>query len=195
MVTNLVFVLGLRVEDDVWNKLRENIFEQLKARVLGWDNKVHEDPTDLGGKFKSSPVVPVLHDIQDITFKVNFLVKVRVVENLHRNLPVLVLFLQFLILEVEIVADGFTRKLDLFIHSLSEFGFKSPVSDSDGDTEEDDKEPVGFPAIGQRKETLDDPWAKDNGSRELVVGEGCAALSGKRGVRDGGVGSAVEQLG
>lgn len=155
---------------------------------------MQEDSTNLGGKLKSSPVVPILHDIQNIAFKVNFLVKVRVVENLHRDLPVLVFFLELFVLEVEIVADGFTGELDLFIHPLSEFGFKSPVSDSDGNTEEDDKEPVGFPAIGQRKKTLDNPWTKDNGSRELVVREGCAALSRERGVCDGWIGSAAEQL-
>lgn len=152
-----------------------------------------KDSTDLGGKLKSSPVMPVLHDVQNITLKINLLVKVRVVENLHRDLSVLVFLLKLLILEVEIVADGFTRELDLFIHPLSEFGFKSPVSDSDGDTEEDDEEPISLPAVGQRKKTLDDPWAKDDGSRELVVGEGCAAFSRERGIRDSGVGSAAEQ--
>lgn len=61
---------------------------------------MQEDSTNLGGKLKSSPVVPILHDIQNIAFKVNFLVKVRVVENLHRDLPVLVFFLELFVLEV-----------------------------------------------------------------------------------------------
>lgn len=154
-----------------------------------------KDSTNLGGKLKSSPVMPVLHDVQNITLEINLLVKVRVVENLHGDLSVLVLFLKLLVLEVQIVADGFTGELDLFIHPLSEFRFKSPVCDSDRDTEENDEEPVSLPALGQRKKTLDDPWAKDDGSRELVVGEGCAAFSRERGIRDSRVGSAAEQSG
>lgn len=154
-----------------------------------------KESTDLGSKLKSSPVMPVLHDVQNITLKINLLVKVCVVENLHRDLSVLILFLKLLVLEVKIVADGFTGERDLFIHPLSKFGFKSPVSDSDGDTEEDDEEPISLPAVGQRKKTLDDPWAKNDGSRELVVGERCAALSRERGIRDSGVGSAAKQSG
>lgn len=38
VVTNLVFILGLRMEDDVGNKLGKNVFEQLKVRGLGGGN-------------------------------------------------------------------------------------------------------------------------------------------------------------
>ena len=74
--------------------------------------------THLGGEFERRPVVPVLHDLQNITLKLDLSVKEGIVELLHRDLGVLV-FAQVRVLQVDVVVERFAGERDLLVEPLA----------------------------------------------------------------------------
>jgi len=126
VVTNLLFVLALGVNDDFRQQVGEDIFEELRS----------EDHL--------CPVVSLFHDFEDVTVEVNLFLKVRVVEDLHGNFFLAMIEgLEFWILDGDVLLYFLRGKDDLLILAFSVHGGEGPVCKGDGDAQEDDEKEVG----------------------------------------------------
>ena len=138
--------------------------------------------------------MPVLHNLKNISFEIDFSVKVGIVELLHRDLGRRVL-LELRVLEVDVVLDRFAGERHLFIEPLAVLGHESPIANSEGDKEDDDEEDIGLEASAPRNEALNNERRNQVYCGEVKIGKGCGSLGGKGGIRNGSVGSPGRQLG
>ena len=106
---------------------------------------------DLQGESERSPIVSVLHDLENISLEIDLSIKEFVVEGLHGDLLACIcVLLEVTVLEVDIVRNGFTGQSDFLIDSRANSGHESPVGDRDGDDEEDEEEEVKDPSCSER---------------------------------------------
>lgn len=90
---------------------------------------------------KAGPVMAEFHDLEAITIKVDFTVKVHLVEGLHWDLVLAMIFgLVFRFLESKVVLNTLARVLGLFIFARTDGGDDQPVSSQQRSTGEDGEE-------------------------------------------------------
>ena len=142
--------------------------------------------THFTGKLKRSPIMSILHDLQHIPLELKLALKVRIVENLHRDLfstP----FLNGRAFNLDIILLGPVGEWDFFIQPGTILGNKRPVRDGDGQTEDGDEEQVGLDAgVKRDKPALDEEGDGEYGRDEVVVVERSATFGGQRGVGNAG---------
>lgn len=190
VVPDLFLVLGLRVDDNVGYEIEEDVFEELHEsarhattrlrvcfRTIGalgavpaLEGEVGEaDETTHGrSELERSPVMSVLHHVQDVPLELDLAVKVRIVEHLHRDLLAPV-FVQRRRLDLEVRLLGLVGQRDLLIETTAKLGGERPVGDGDGDEDDGEDDEIGCPSGLEGDETLNEPRREEVGRRELVV--------------------------
>ena len=101
--------------------------------------------THRGGKLERCPIMSILHHFENIPLELDFPVKVRIMEQLHRDFLPLV-FTQARRFEVNVMFEGFTRQWDFFIQSTTIFRNHCPISDRQGYQEDGYEYPIGCPS-------------------------------------------------
>lgn len=87
----------------------------------------------------------VLHDLQNVTLEVDFAIEVGIVELLHGKLGSLI-FSQVGQFEIDIMFDGLAGEGHLLIKTSTVFRGEPPVSNGQGDEEDNHEEPVECPS-------------------------------------------------
>lgn len=93
-------------------------------------------------------------------------------EDLHGDFGLsMILPLEFDVLDVNVFFDILCREDDLFVDTGAESGHERPISDSQGETEDEDEEPVGVEAsaVDDWEDALDDPGDTEYDGGEMVV--------------------------
>lgn len=184
MVANLLLILGSRVDDNLRNQVKEDVFEKFRREV------------------EVSPIVAEFQDIENIawkvtcqpelegevlsrtyeqifTFNVNLAVEVSVVENLHGDLVLSVInFFEFCITNVDVLFNIFPRQRDALVDATTDARHEHPVTNRDGDAEESNEEPVRVEpaAVDEREDALDHVGHTEDERSEMVIRERAAAL-------------------
>jgi len=113
------------------------------------------------------------------TIKLDFAVKVRVMENLHRNLaPGIIQLLHLRVLDGDVLFNVLARKLNLLVFPLSIHAVQGPVRDSGGYASKDEQKEIGLePAtVDEGKEGLEDVRSDEDAYSKVVVVEGAVAF-------------------
>lgn len=153
MISNLFLILALGVHDNFGKHLGQDILEQLGGELeAGPDMALFQDIQHVA--CDASPASTEGQDVtlteRGLTIELVLPVKVSIVEDLDGNLLLVVI----LCLEVRVIGgDEFFNvdrgDGDLFVLPLAIDAHESPISDSQGDTKNDDEEDVSLePAMG-----------------------------------------------
>ena len=174
VVTNLVLVLGLRVENDIGNEVGEDVFEELGLMTCPMTVTAG---AYLGGELERSPIVAVFHDIQNVALEVDFSVKVSVVELLHGELaPRGDKLTERRVLQVDIVLDRLAGEGNLFVDTPAVSRGEHPVTNGERDKKDGDENKVGRPSGLEGDEPLNNPWHSQVEGSQVEVVEGSRAL-------------------
>lgn len=139
--------------------------------------------------------MPILHHIQHVPFELKLPLKVRIMEDLHRNLLASP-FLHSTAFDLDIITLGPVGQRDFLVQPSTIFRRENPVRDRDGDKEDQEEDEECRPAFGKRKEdALEEVRHGEIVGCEMVVVERGATLGGEGGVGySGRVGSRDVQL-
>lgn len=185
VVANLLLILGSRVDDNLRNQVKEDVFEEFRREV------------------EVSPIVAEFHNFEDVawkmtcqlelkaevlsrtyeqdfTFKVNLAVEICVVENLHGDLVLsVIIFFKLFITNVDVLCNIFPRQLYALVDATADVRHEHPITKRDGEAEESNEEPVRVePAsVDERKGALDHIGHAEDERSEMIVRERAAALS------------------
>jgi hypothetical protein len=155
----------------------------------------YKEPHQADGEAEAGPVVPVLHDLQGVTFEVDLSVKVLLVESLHGDFVAAIVFLTILlVVEGKVVLDRLARELGLLILARRESGVCSPEGGEYGDAGEEAEEDGRLEAASELPREI--PRNNGKEGEEGDVGEGLAARPvGRKGrILDGGILHAGERI-
>lgn len=166
VVTDLVLVLALGVEDDIGNEVEKNVAEVVHSEL------------------EARPVVALLHNIEDVTVDVNLAVKVGVVEGLHGHLLVLPLLTELGVLDGVVLAQGAVGKSSLLVDTGPILAGDNPVANGQGHEEENEEDDVDGPRAAKGEAALNEPGHKNVDSSKVVVVERSRALGRQRGIRN-----------
>lgn len=115
--------LGTGVHDNLGNHAKEEVLDKADSET------------------EAGPVMAEFHNLETITVEVDITVKVHLVEGLHGNLVLAMVFgLIFRLLEGKVVLNSLARVLGLFIFARADGGDDQPVSSQERSTGEDGKE-------------------------------------------------------
>lgn len=154
VVANLLFILGLRVNDDFGKEVHENVFEEFRS---------HDH---------LRPIMTLLEDVQHVTIEFNFSFKVRVMEDLHGDFFLaMVPFPELWVVDGDILLKVFTGHENLGVLASTISTGHGPVCDRDRKTSNDKKEYVGLEAtaVYDGENTFEEPWNTNNEYRELGI--------------------------
>lgn len=137
-------------------RLKNTYLNNCTESAGGTYGKAEGEGAYLYGESERSPIVSVLHDLEDVSLEIDLSVKELVVERLHGNLfPSIGVFPEITVLEVDIVRDGFTGQSDFLIDPSSDSGHEGPVGDRDGDDEQNEEEEIEEPSSSEGEDLSD----------------------------------------
>lgn len=116
---------------------------------------------------------------RQLTIEINLAFKVRVMEDLHGDLLLGVVFsLEVGVVNRDILLQVPARQLDLLILTPAEPAHYSPVADCHRNTQKHQEEEIGLETtmVNDREYTLDDPWHDYDEGGKMYVVEGAIAL-------------------
>lgn len=169
VVTDLLLILGAGVHDDLRNHASQ------------------EEPDQAKSEAEARPVVAVLENLEAVAIEIDVAIEVHLEEGPHGDLILAKVFgLIGRILESQVVLDRAAGESGLLILAGGDGGRDNPEGTEEGDGGEDGKEESGLPTAADLPREVQGDTAED-GEEELVgEGVGASALSGQRGILDGG---------
>lgn len=150
------------------------------------DETKEEVLVETHGEAEVGPVVSELQSLQGITLEVHLAIEVLLVEDLHGNLALATVGSTIMLaVEVQVVLDGATSILGLFVLAGRNGRGDGPEAHQNGDGGEDGEEDGGVETTTDLAGEV--PWDKDEESEEEGVGEAIATLRirGDGGIFDG----------
>ncbi len=144
----------------------------------------------LGSETKGSPIMSVLHHLEDIPFEVDLSLEVGVMHDLHWNLACSgVLLCEIHIFNLHVSLQPFSGKNALLVNPGADSAHDGPIRDGDGERKDDNEDPVPSPRIAESKdpweEVLQDPREEENRQSKVKIVEGGRAFCWQGGICDG----------